>query len=138
MGIDSGKVSGLIREYYELHKILQDPKIKEDTNFQKYYNEELYLASTLGDVVLTATEFVEKGIVKQILSEIKPEERTGSKKKENIYKRGILTLGRKYKKLEEEYQMLRDKYPDYTEKIKAIINGKQGNIIDEIRAVLEE
>jgi vacuolar-type H+-ATPase subunit I/STV1 len=145
MGIDSGKVAKLISEYYELHKILQNPKIEEDTNFQKYYNEELYLASTLGDIVLTASEFVEKGIVKQILSEIKPKERTSSKKKENIYKQSISTLGRKYKelgrkyeKLKKEYKKLEDECQYDDEEIKAIINGKQGSIIDEIRAVLEE
>lgn len=65
MEIDSGKVSELIREYYELHRILQDPKIKEDPDFQEYYDKGLYLSSTLGDIVLTATEFVEKGIVEK-------------------------------------------------------------------------
>jgi len=143
MVIDSQKISDLIIRYSIVEKKLQDPEIENGPDFQKLYNEGLYLSSTLRDIVLTGLEIVEKGIVKKIKEHLDSdsEEIKELEKKARyaeVYKKGIIKLGRRYKELKEEFEEPPIDYVEMVDNIREIISNKQGSIIDEINTVLEE
>ena len=133
MRVDKEKLSLLMSEYYSLCK---------NTKAEKDYEQAVYLESTLRDVVLTGLEFVDEGILEQILNQ-KSLKSAEDKKLIAGYKMKIFHLSKKHRELKEKYtedMMGIEKYEDENKliDIKSVISGKQGNIIDEIRSVLEE
>ena len=127
--MDYEKVSELIRRY--------------NLGEYKDYNEKVYLESELRDIVLTGLEIVEKGIVKKIKEHLdsNSEEIKELEKKARyaeVYKKGIIKLGKKYKELKEDFEEPPIDYAEMVDNIREIISNKQGTIIDEIRTVLED
>jgi len=140
--MDYKKVSKLITEYNSLYQSPQD----------EGYQRKLCLESTLRNIVLTASELVEKGVLEQIIEPILEsnlkETRYKLEKDEKLiegYKKKIFNLSKKHRKLKGEHEELTEMYEespeDYQELVKqieSIISGKQGTLIKEIRSVLQE
>ena len=122
------------REIIQYEKICQElEKSGDSENHGGLYNKRLCLESELRDTILTALDFTKMNIIKE-------EEKW--ERKANIYKKGILTLGKKYRKLGEKskeeiqneaYQLFEEK----VERIETIISGKKGIIVNEIKEALE-
>ena len=132
--MDYEKVSELIRRY--------------NLGEYKDYNEKVYLESELRDIVLTGLELVDKGILEKIIESSSKETIERLERDEKLiegYKKKIYKLSKKYRELKDDKNIPKEEDDEYINnleetiiRIKSLISGKQGTIIDEIRTVLEE